>query len=163
MNVIDCTELKKILNYDSQTGVFTWISDMGRRVKAGQIAGCLHHSGYLQIRYNQKSYLAHRLAWLYVHGEWPKKHLDHINGIKSQNNIDNLRQVSHAENTQNLKSSRGTTGFLGVSIDTARKNRWSAKIKLNGKSKHLGWFKTPEEAHQAYVTAKRQLHPFGTI
>lgn len=163
MSSIDSTLLKQLLKYDPETGVFTWINDMGRRVKAGKEAGCLHHKGYVQIRINGKSYLAHRLAWLYVYGEWPEYGIDHINGFKTENHISNLRQADQSQNSQNLKRSRGSSGFLGVSIDIDRKNRWKASIKLNGKTTHLGWFKSPEQAHEAYVAAKRAMHPFGTL
>jgi hypothetical protein len=163
MSDLNFTHLKELLQYNPETGVFTWINKMGRRVKAGAKAGCLTKRGYVQIRINFKSYAAHRLAWLYIHESFPSMSIDHIDGDKTNNAIKNLRLATIAENCQNLKKSRGKTGFLGVTKDSVRGNRWKASIKLNGKQKHLGWFKTPEEAHQAYIDAKRLMHPFGTL
>lgn len=163
MSKIDSTRLKHFLTYDEEYGQFYWRQDVGRRVKAGDVAGCLHHKGYVVIVIEKRQYQAHRLAWLYVNGSHPKAQIDHINGVRSDNRITNLREASQAENCQNLKKSRGTSGFLGVTIDSVRGNRWKASIKLNGENIHLGWFKTPEQAHESYLTAKRSLHPFGTL
>ena len=163
MSELNSTRLKEFLKYNPDTGVFIWEQNIGRRVKSGQKAGCLHPSGYVQIRFNGKSYSAHRLAWFYVHGAWPKESIDHINNIRSDNRILNLREANQSENCQNLKKSRGASGFLGVSIDSVRGNRWKSAIKLNGKNYHLGWFKTAEQAHEVYLIAKRTMHPFGTL
>ena len=163
MSKIDSTRLKDFLTYDLQSGKFYWKTNRGYHIKVGDVAGCLHHSGYIVIAIEKQQYQAHRLAWLYVHGEYPKNHIDHINGIRSDNRIENLRDAIQSENCQNLKKSRGLSGLLGASIDPVRKNRWKSSIKLNGKNIYLGWFKTPKEAHQAYIQAKRQLHPFGTL
>jgi HNH endonuclease len=163
MSNLNFTRLNELLKYDPDTGIFTWINNMGKRVKAGSKTGCLHHTGYLQSRIDGKNYLCHRLAWLYVYGEFPELNLDHIDSNKTNNCIANLREVTQAQNCQNLKKSRGSSGFLGVSLDPIRKNRWKSSIKLNGKSKHLGWYKTPEQAHEVYKSAKLLIHPFGTI
>jgi hypothetical protein len=163
MSKIDFTRLKELLNYDKDSGCFYWKQNQGRRIKAGDIAGCIHHNGYIVICINKKQYQAHRLAWLYIYKEFPKSSIDHINGIRSDNKISNLREATQSENCQNLKKSRGSSGFLGVSIDSQRRNRWKASIKLYGKTTHLGWYKTPQEAHQAYIEAKRKMHPFGTL
>jgi hypothetical protein len=163
MSNLNFTRLKELLKYNPDTGVFTWINNMGRRVKANAEAGCLTRQGYVQIRIDAKSYAAHRLIWLYMYESFPSMSIDHIDGDKTNNARANLRIVTQSENCQNLKKSRGKSGFLGVTIDSQRKNRWKASIKLNGKQQHIGWYKTPEEAHQAYVQAKRLVHPFGTL
>ena len=163
MSKIDSTRLKDFLTYDPKSGQFYWKINRGYHIKVGDVAGCLHHNGYIVISIEKQQHQAHRLAWLYVYGEYPKHYIDHINGIRSDNKIQNLRDATQAENCQNLKKPRGQSGFLGVSIDTFRKNRWKSSIKLNGKNIHLGWFKTPEEASQAYIQAKRQFHPFNTL
>jgi len=163
MSTIDFTRLKEIFTYDEEFGRFHWKQNQGRRIKAGDVAGCVHHNGYIVIGINKKQYQAHRLVWLYVHGTFPKYNIDHINGLRSDNRILNLREATQAENCQNLKKSRGLSGLLGASIDTQRQNRWKASIKLKGKNYHLGWFKTPEAAHEAYLLAKRSIHPFGTL
>lgn len=163
MSKIDSTRLKELLTYDEEFGCFYWRQNRGRRIKAGDVAGCIHRNGYIVIVIDKKQYQAHRLAWLYVYGVFPKNSIDHINGWRADNRIFNLREATQAENCQNLKKSRGLSGFLGVSIDTQRRNRWKASIKLGGKSHHIGWFKTPEAAHEAYLLAKRNMHPFGTL
>ena len=151
-----------MLSAYTETGIFTWLVSTGNRTKIGQQAGCLHHKGYVQITINKKIYLAHRLAWLYVHGSFPNQTIDHINGIKNDNRIFNLRDVSQSDNCQNLLRARGSSGLIGAHYDKFR-NRWSSSIKLNGVRTHLGYFKTAEDAHAAYVLAKRSMHPFSTL
>lgn len=163
MSSLNSTRLKELLQYNHDTGVFTWIDNRGTRFKAGSEAGCLTSHGYVQIRIDAKSYAAHRLVWLYMYGSFPDCSIDHIDGDKTNNARANLRLATQAENCQNLKKSRGSSGYLGVTKDSQRSNRWKASIKLHGKTTHLGWYKTPQEAHQAYVEAKRKMHPFGTL
>lgn len=107
--------------------------------------------------------LAHRLAWLYVYGEWPQHGLDHINGVRLDNRISNLRDVPQTINLENQRKAKGLTksGFLGV--ERTRGGKWAARIVANGKRYGLGVFATPEAAHSAYVTAKRKLHEGCTI
>lgn len=163
MRELDSTYLKELFNFNPIDGIFTYKTKRSNKLPIGAVAGCISKKGYMVCMIDQKQYQGHRLAWLYHYGVFPKSHIDHINGIRSDNRIENLREASQAENCQNLKKSRGASGFLGVTIDSHRKNRWKSSIKLNGKQTHLGWYKTPEEAHQAYIKAKRELHPFGTL
>jgi len=162
MSNINSTDLKKLLKYDPETGVFTWLTNPSKRIKAGQQAGSLHHKGYIQIGINKTLYLAHRLAWFYYYGNLPNQTIDHINGIKTDNRISNLRDISSSGNCQNLLRSRGSSGLIGAHFQKSR-NRWSSSIKLNGVRTHLGYFKTAEEAHTAYIAAKRSMHPFNTL
>ena len=157
------SRLKELLHYDQETGVFTWLVNRRNRQVAGHVAGCLSKaSGYISIGVDLKMYQAHRLAWLYVNGVWPKNEIDHIDGIKSNNKISNLRKATRSLNVQNQKKAHAnsSSGFLG-----AHKygSKWRAKIGLNGKKIFLGYFATPQEAHSAYITAKRRLHPYGTL
>jgi len=119
-------------------------------------AGYLNPNGYMMCTINRKTYRMHRLAWLYVHGELPANGLDHINGIKHDNRIANLRPADQAENGQNRR------GVVGASMNKQNK-RWRAVIVVNGKRIYLGSFATKEDAHTAYVKAKREMHPFCTI
>ena len=98
-------ELKSILSYDPDTGVFLWLESR-RGVTAGTVAGSTRHDGYQSIRVRRKSYLAHRLAWLYTHGEWPEKNIDHIDHDPSNNRVSNLRDVPQTVNNRNLKKVR---------------------------------------------------------
>lgn len=149
--------LREVLDYEPTTGVFRWRVAIGRRVQAGNVAGTLHPKGYRQITIDARKYRAPRLAWFYVHGCWPKNQIDHMNGNRDDNRIENLRDVTSSENLQNQRRaySSSTTGFLGVS--THRK-KFQARIMLDGKNRHLGTFPTPEAAHVVYLAAKRRLH-----
>ena len=152
------------LNYDTETGVFTWVASQSNRVKVGMVAGCDDGHGYFVIRYNGKPYRAHHIAWFLTYGVWPDGDIDHINGNRSDNRIANLRDVSHSVNLQNQRKpqSKNSSGFLGVSRNKAE-GKWKATIQTNGKQKHLGYFDDPTIAHNAYLTAKRNMHEGCTI
>lgn len=155
-------ELKRIVAYDVSTGVFTWKVKTCRKTSVGAVCGCKDASGRVYIRINKKLYLSHRLAWFYVNGEFPNKFIDHINGNCSDNRIDNLREATHGENMQNLRKARSDSNskLIGAMPD---KKKWSSSIKLNHKKVYLGSFETKEDAHLAYLNAKRTMHPFCTI
>lgn len=148
------------LSYDPQTGEFKWAVAPGRgAVRVGDIAGRKSNNGYRQIGLGGRIYLAHRLAWLVVYGEWPKCQIDHINGIKDDNRISNLRDVTIAQNSHAIfkPQPNNRTGFRGVTF-----NKWigkfHAKITKAGKTLFLGYFRTAEEASAAYLSAKQQIH-----
>jgi hypothetical protein len=148
--------LKQLLDYNPATGVFTWKVSRGGRVQIGSIAGCLHKNGYLDIGIKGRNYGAHRLAWLYTHGNWPINVIDHINGIKTDNRIDNLRDVSNRENHNNHAAHRSVLKKVG-SYWHKNNKIWISKIRINGKQVYLGSFKTEQEAHEAYLLAKENL------
>lgn len=153
--------LRALLHYDQATGVFTRRVSRGGSA-AGSVAGCPDKDGYVMLMVDRVSYKAHRLAWLYFHGEWPSGDVDHINEQTGDNRIINLRQASRSENMQNRSAAnRGNrSGFLGVSRNNGR---WFAQITVARKRVHLGYHDTPEAAHAAYVEAKRRLHPRGQL
>lgn len=161
MTDLTVERLRELLDYDPDTGLFTWRVRTSKCVTVGAIAGCLD-KGYLRIQIDRRLHLAHRLAWLYITGDWPPAQIDHINGIRDDNRIANLRAATRAENMHNRRKphSNTTSGYLGVS---RYRGKFMAQIKLDGKSKFLGLFDTPEEAHAVYLEAKRRLHPYGTI
>jgi hypothetical protein len=152
--------LKELLSYDHETGLFTWRVSKGT-AKKGSIAGYKHLDGYIQIMIDNKNYLAHRLAWIYVYGSLPEKDLDHINEIKDNNRICNLRLATRQENNHNISKPRihNISGFRGVCWCKCAK-KWKSQIGINGKKKYLGIFNTAEEAYEAYLKAKREIHPF---
>jgi HNH endonuclease len=154
--------LKNLLNYDPKTGIFVWKNNLSNRIKIGDIAGSIRKDGYITIRIDGKAYLAHRLAYFYIYGKFPKNGIDHIDGNMGNNRIDNLREANQSENMQNIKMEycNNHTGFLGVGIIG---KRYISQIGLSGKRIYLGCFKTPEQAHDAYLKAKRKLHPCSTI
>ena len=157
------SELKEILHYDQDTGNFIWLVSLSTKTKVGSIAGS-NKDGYKRVMINNKRYYLHRLAWLYVNGSYPKKFIDHINGNKGDNRICNLRDVSHSGNMQNrrLTSKNNTSGYLGVCWEKSHK-KWRAQITVDGKTIRLGRFKDPKIAHETYLKAKADLHPFQTL
>lgn len=154
--MITQTELKELLHYDLNTGLFTRIG------KGRHKCGTIKPNGYLAIHIKCKYYLAHRLAWLYVHGGFPEGDLDHINADRSDNRIKNLREATKHINNQNRHTANknNRTGLLGV---CAHRDKFRATIKIGGKCVFLGYFVTPEEAHAAYVSAKRKHHAGCTL
>jgi hypothetical protein len=151
------------LNYDPNTGAFTWAIKPCKNVRVGAVAGVLNKDGYRRIQIDGKRHLAHRLAWWFVHGNWPADQIDHINGIKDDNRIINLREATSAENQQNLgKSKRNTSGYTGVTWHK-HAEKYQAQITVNGKKIYLGYFDDPAEADQAYLDAKADLHKFNPV
>lgn len=148
-------KLKDVLEYDPLTGEFLWRQTLGGRF-AGTKAGYQRPGSYLFIRIDGDLHRAHRLAWLYVHGKMPVGDLDHIDGDGGNNAISNLRIATRSQNNANKRreDKRNRSGFKGVSWNAAC-GRWQAHIKVNRKSKYLGLFDTPEEAHLAYCAAAK--------
>lgn len=161
-NDLTQAELKELLYYNRETGEFRWRAERRPGIKAWSLAGGLMPRGYVQIMIKQCNYVAHRLAWLYVHGSWPPDQIDHINRDKVDNRIDNLREANDSENQQNKSAVRANGRLLGTTWSKAA-GRWAAQIKKDGVRKHLGLFDTEREAHEAYVEAKRNLHSFGGL
>jgi hypothetical protein len=153
--------IRELVSYDPTTGHFYWLVNRRGQARMGNRAGHQSH-GYLVIKLCGKRVQAHRLAWRLVHGKWPTLDIDHINGDRADNRIANLREVPRAVNLQNRRSAhtRSLSGLLGVKKNH---NGWSAAITTHGKTVRLGTFKTPIEAHTAYIAAKRQLHEGNTL
>ncbi len=159
--MITQSELKKVLDYDPVTGDFTRMVANSNRIKVGDIAGFVNKGGYKQLMINKKTYYAHRLAWLYIYGEFPQNHIDHINGNKKDNRIANLRECTNIENHQNMASRKNSTSkYLGVCWSNYH-NKWFAQISFNYQKKYLGLFENEEEAFAAYLKAKKELHTFN--
>ena len=148
-------QLLTLLAYDRNTGFFTWIESRGR-ARAGTRAGNTNRQGYRRIKVNGHFYAEHRLVWLVEHGAFPTQELDHIDRVRSNNQIDNLRLVSRKANMENTgRHGRNTSGFKGVGFSKASQ-KWRAFIGHNGKVKALGYFPTPELAHAAYQEARQK-------
>ncbi|MBG6289478.1 HNH endonuclease [Pseudomonas nitroreducens] len=153
-------ELRRLLSYCPETGEFRWNVKPPGKVQIGDLAGTKDET-FTYIRFEGKRQKAHRLAFLYMTGEIPSGCIDHIDGDPTNNAWANLRICSHSENMQNRKvSKRNKSGFLGVS---KHPSGWQATIAKDKKYYHLGLFKTPEEAHEAYLAAKARLHTFNPI
>jgi hypothetical protein len=148
--------LVKLLNYDPGTGLFTWRVAVGTRARPGDFAGHLKSDGYWVIKIGGVGYRAHRLAWLFMVGEWPEHVVDHINGSTADNRWENLRACTQGENVRNQCRARdNSSGFKGVSYC---RGKWQAQIMAGGKQHYLGLFDSPEIAHAAYVAASGRLH-----
>lgn len=153
--------LKANARYDEASGDFIWLVHRGR-AKAGATAGKINKAnGYRYIGVNGKEYLAARLVWLWHHGSFPPDCIDHINGVKLDNRIENLRPATVAQNAENLR--KGKSNHLLGAHPQPKCSTWYSKIVVRGKHVHLGAFATELEAHQAYVEAKRKLHEFNTL
>jgi len=151
--------LKELLDYSPDTGVFVWKVDR-KAVKAGDVAGKRHHSGYWNLFVDGKWLMAHRAAWLYVHGVWPDGDIDHINRIRDDNRLCNLRTANRAENCQNQPTRRNNrSGVTGVLWHKAAK-KWVAQISIDRKLRHLGVFDTKELAVEARKAAELAHYPF---
>ena len=153
-NALTPHRVRELFEYNPETGEF-----IRRVARGGERRGArvktLTDKGYLRIGIDGADYRAHRVAWLYVHGEWPADQLDHINGKRSDNRIANLRLASHAENSRNRYRSRNnTSGYKGVDFN---RGRWRALIGTGGKNLHLGYFSSAAEAHAAYCRAAQEL------
>ncbi len=156
-STLTAERVREVLDYDPETGVFTRRGDTFKTVEHK------HGLGYRTMRIDGSVLLSHRVAWLWVHGRWPVGEIDHINGVRDDNRLTNLRDVSRGYNMQNLKSAQSNnkhSGLLGV---YRNRSKWIARIMVDGVYYHLGTFEIPEEAHQCYLGAKRLLHPGNTL
>lgn len=155
MKDLTADQLRAELIYNADTGDFF-------RRETGELAGCIDVTkGYRRIFVRGCQYQAHRLAWLYVYGAWPDRHTDHINGIRHDNRICNLREATPAENAQNRKiHANNRSGFMGVGFHKST-GYWRAAISAFGVKRVLGYFKDPLTAHAAYLRAKEELHQFS--
>lgn len=156
--MITQVRLKELIVYTPETGVFTWKVRTSNCVHVGDIAGSCHtHTSgksYREIGIAGKLYRAHRLAWLYTHGHFPPREIDHINGDGTDNRLCNLRSVTPSENQRNSRlRSDNSSGTSGVSWQRAAR-KWVAQIKVDSKSKHLGLFEDLDDAIAARKAAE---------
>lgn len=160
---ISISLLHEVLAYDPETGIFRWKVKRGNR-RAGDIAGSPTQHGYIAIGTSGRFMFAHRVAWAMAYGEWPSGGIDHINGVRTDNRISNLRTTTQLVNTQNRRRANRTTksGLIGASWKS-KIGRWVAQIRFGGKLHHLGYFETAEKAHSAYMEAKRRHHAGCTV
>ena len=157
--------LKELLHYCPETGVFTWLDYIGRvnnQTKPGDTAGSLDKlSGYIRITVLGKAYRAHRLAFLYMTGSFPKDNTDHVNQVKHDNRWENIRDVTQAENTKNISMHKDNkSGFTGV-YWCKRSIKWVSCVRVEGKLKNLGYFISLDKAIEARKKAniKYGFHP----
>jgi hypothetical protein len=160
---ITAERLREAFHYDPETGIFTWIEKRSG-VRRFKTAGSIGSNGYIYIEFLKKQRLAHRLAWLYVHGVWPTE-IDHINHNTADCRISNLREVTSSINKQNkikCQSNNKSCGILGVTFNKSR-GKWMWQLTVDGLRRSGSGFKTPEDASTAYIAAKRIYHAGNTL
>lgn len=169
-------KVRALFAYDPSSGLLRWnvrpasdfpstrVAKIWNTRFAGRDAGSTDHHGYREIGVDNRAFKAHRLVWLWVTGEWPSGDIDHLDGNRLNNQFTNLRDVARRVNCENRRSVRSDsgTGLLGAHFHKASQ-LFHACIKAQGTKHSLGYFKTAEAAHAAYVNAKRQLHEGCTI
>ncbi len=155
MSDLTAERLREILSYDPKTGTFVWLG--GKWQPVGRVAGCTKrcvNKYYVTIKIDQRCYLAHHLAWLYVTGSWPNPQIDHRDLDSTNNRFSNLRESTQSQNMANTRKRPNRSGFKGVSPSPY--GRWRAEIKTEGRYRYLGSFDTPRAAHRAYCAAAKE-------
>lgn len=164
MSTITQERLKELVSYNPDTGLFYRKIKTSNRCNMSSSAGSIDRHGYMWMSLDGVTYRLHRLAFIYMTGSVLESDVDHINGDRADNRFANLRQVSRSVNMQNKRrpSSNNKSGLVGVCYDS-RREKYYAHIRFGGKNRYLGTFATPEAAHAAYVTAKRESHEGGML
>lgn len=157
--VITAQRLREILSYDPETGLFVYRTQRGRS-RAGSKAGTVQGDGRININLEGRVYRAHRLAWLYMTGEWPAQEIDHKDTDPGNNRWVNLRNTSSTVNKQNIqKAPNGKIYSRLLGAHWCKQSRvWKSSIRVNKKRVYLGVFASEQEAHEAYIAAKRIVH-----
>lgn len=156
-DILTQKRLQQVLNYNPETGVFTWAVCFGN-ARINMVAGSIKSNGYISIGVDKKRYHAHRLAWLYVYGEWPKNDIDHVNRDKTDNRIANLRVVSRSVNLVNTsRRQNNKSGYKGIWWDKNRQN-WQVRISVDKQQKNLGCVKTLDEAVALRKAAEKSYY-----
>jgi HNH endonuclease/AP2 domain len=145
--------LRELLDYNPETGVFVWKMKASMRTKIGSVAGSSHCGRYLQVKVQTKKYLMHRLAWFYSYGVWPANEIDHINGNKIDNRLDNLREASRSQNEANKFIRIDSASRIKGVCWKKQNKKWKAEICVNKKRIYLGYYDTSEDAQAAYCAA----------
>lgn len=155
--------LKELLSYNPDNGLFVRIKSVKSK-NIGDIAGGRNNHNYIIIGIDGRQYKGHRLAWLYVYGVFPENEIDHINGIKDDNRIENLRDVTGSDNKCNLRIAQNNNSTRLLGVTKANKyGSYQARIQTKGKRITIGMFPTKELAHNAYLEEKRKYHKTCTI
>lgn len=155
---MDAELARSLWSYDADTGMLQWRVKPRYGMYVGDVAGCPNSNGHLQVTHNRKLYLVHRLVWLMSTGDWPKDQLDHVNGIRDDNRLINLREATHRQNCINRPCHRA--GKARFTTYDKVNGRWQAiSPKIDGKHKHLGRFDTMELASEAAERWLQENHP----
>lgn len=157
MDKISHNELCEIVFYNPNTGEFIR-RKKGRGIAQGTVCGFVERNGYVRIRVKGQRYQAHRLAWFMIHKRWPKDQIDHVNGDRSDNRIENLREASSLQNAMNKSIfSNNKSGLKCVFYDKS-KGCWFYSVQSEGLRERKGNFKTKEEAYSAFLDIAKYIH-----
>lgn len=156
--MITHTRLKQLLDYNPETGLFTWLEQYNSRTIVDSTAGTVDSGGYIKIQIYGKQYRGGRLAWFYMTGEWPLEYIDHKDGNRANDAWCNLREATYSESTHNRYLPVGESGLRGVRRIHSDPPRWEARIAVGYHRTTLGTFDSAEEAHAAYLAASNNLH-----
>jgi hypothetical protein len=159
------SEFRNWVSYDSESGLITWVKSPSANCVVGTQVGGMDKDGYAYFHLHKKRWPIHRMAWVLTQGPIPDGYeIDHIDGNRANNKLTNLRLVTRSENNQNRKKARkdSATGLIGVTLHK-RSGLFNSRIKLDGKTKSLGYFVKPEDAHRAYLECKRINHIANTL
>ena len=157
-NDISPEEVRNLFDYDRLTGALVWKKMLSMRAMPGKTAGCMDDQGRIKIGIRGKEYLAHRIIWVWMTGEWPEYEIDHRDEVKYNNRWNNLRKATPSQNHRNRGPNKNnTSGYKGVCY-VAKRKCWIAGIKLNGYRHNLGSFTSAKAAHEAYCAAAKRLH-----
>lgn len=149
----DIEKIKIAIDYDPDTGLLKWKDANWSGKKQGWFCGTLSGGGYLKVMINGNRYAVHRIAWAVTHGYWPENDIDHIDGERTNNKIENLREATRSMNCRNAKKPKNnTSGFIGVGFCN-RQKLWFAKIRVDGVLMNLGYFRSIEGAIQSRKNA----------
>lgn len=153
------TNLSDIFSYSPEDGsLYRAVGQQNRLIS------CKDRDGYIVVKVGKKNYFAHRLCWYLAYGTWPTKQIDHVNGVRDDNRLCNLREATpsqNAHNQRNVSKRNKYSKYLGVS--RSHSGKWRANIVLDRRYIYLGTFETEEKAHSVYVQAKRKLHSYCTL
>lgn len=150
------------VDYDPTTGVLRWrVSRPG--VRCGDVVGAVQGDGYVRFMLDRRHVLAHRAAWALTYGTWPSLSVDHANGDPSDNRLTNLRLATPRQQAQNRKSPQGAASRLVGAVWDGERGKWLARIRHHGRTTHLGRFDTAEEARDAYLVAKLEIHDYARM
>ena len=160
--MLSAERARELLDYNPETGKLTWKQGVAKNVKSGGEAGGVNNRGYRRITIAEGQYLSHRLAWLITTGVFPTDDIDHMNGDPGDNRMCNLRVATKSQNLQNQHkaNTRSSTGLLGA---FKVRGKYRSQIRICGKDIYLGLFNTAQEAHEAYLIKKREVHAFCMI
>lgn len=160
---LTAARLRECVHYDPETGAFTRKIRLAHRHQVGDDAAHPMSHGYMRVAIDNKRYLAHRVAWLYMHGEWPRGDIDHIDGNRANNRISNLRDVDHSTNIQNIRAAKSNSRSKLLGAFCNNFGTWYSRIKVKEKMIYLGTFPSAEKAHAAFLAAKREFHDGNTL